>query len=263
MDRRFWCPEFYNALPRDRGSKYLELAERLVQTVHDILGRTRNGESRLPEATDLKPLDGGLRIGEVDEFGPDGDGQYHHYLTLWMFALNRLCLASKEPKYNELAKAIHPRFVIQRGGQDTMVWKISTDMQQPLARSKGHLDDITGLAVFQLIQSTAGNASLEEEIEQYRGIIARSGPLHSSSDMLDLGMSLWIAHLDKDAGWSLELAKDSLRHARHQFIRNKARILEGNPRRRLAFREFGACLGVKCYDGDPDIEASADELIEF
>jgi len=37
---------------------------------------------------------GGLAIGKKDELGRDGDGQYHHYLTLWMFELNRMAVAT-------------------------------------------------------------------------------------------------------------------------------------------------------------------------
>ncbi|KAF7174624.1 hypothetical protein CNMCM6106_000003 [Aspergillus hiratsukae] len=101
--------------PDDR---YLVLARRVVETVHEILGRTRDGLARLPGASDDNPLGGGLRIGKMDERGPDADGQYHHYLTVWMFALNRLALATGNPSYNEqavaLAKAIHPRFFVNR-----------------------------------------------------------------------------------------------------------------------------------------------------
>src|SRR6266480_6939001 len=97
---------------------FLSLSEALVSAVHDTLGRTRDGHSRLPNATDSDPLAGGLRIGKEEESGPDGDGQYHHYLTLWMFALNRLSLASSRKEYNDLAiqlaKAIHPRFMYNR-----------------------------------------------------------------------------------------------------------------------------------------------------
>lgn len=56
-----------------RDSKYLTLARGLIEKVHDVRGR-----SRLSRATDENPLGGGLRIGNVDECGPDGDGQYHH-----------------------------------------------------------------------------------------------------------------------------------------------------------------------------------------
>lgn len=53
----------------------------LIQSVHDTLGRTRDGSRRLKGATDDEPLSGGLRIGKEDDQGPDQDGQYHHYLT--------------------------------------------------------------------------------------------------------------------------------------------------------------------------------------
>lgn len=62
--------------------RYLVLAGRLVETVHDVLGWTRDGRSRLPGATDTNPLGGGLRIGKTDDHGSDCDGQYHHYLTV-------------------------------------------------------------------------------------------------------------------------------------------------------------------------------------
>ena len=84
-------------------SRYLQLATRLIHTVHDVLGRTRDGSARLPNATDEFPLKGGLRIGKHSASGPDGDGQYHHYLTIWMFALNRMTIASGEKWYNDQA----------------------------------------------------------------------------------------------------------------------------------------------------------------
>lgn len=56
-------------------------AKRLIQSVHDTLGRSRDGSRRLKGATDEQPLSGGLRIGKDEETGPDQDGQYHHYLT--------------------------------------------------------------------------------------------------------------------------------------------------------------------------------------
>lgn len=67
-------------------------AERLIQSVHDTLGRSRDGSRRLKGATDEDPLSGGLRIGKEDEEGPDQDGQYHHYLTWGIPALFDDCL---------------------------------------------------------------------------------------------------------------------------------------------------------------------------
>jgi hypothetical protein len=265
----FGVLNFLTLFHETEDTRYLVLAERLVQSVHDVLGRTRDGQSRLPGASDREPLKGGLRIGKADEDGPDGDGQYHHYLTLWMFALNRLSLATDDVVYNDLAiqlaKAIHPRFMVERHGEKTMAWKISIDMSRPLVNSKGHLDDATGFAVFQLLQNTARefgqqDVSLDKEINQYKRMMDHEGHIHASTDMLDLGMSLWVSHLDKDAAWSRELSNDALSVARRVFLQEDAgpqKILH----QRLAFREFGACLGVRCYE-DSFLSNSADLLLE-
>lgn len=184
-------------------AKYLTLAKQLVQNVHDILGRTRDGQSRLPRATDEEPLLGGLRIGKLSETGSDGDGQYHHYLTLWMFALNRLSMATDDPFYNRqavsLAKAIHPHFFLDRTStRPRMVWKAAMDLSRPLVHSEGNLDPIDGYVVFRLLQSSAINCGdgkvLEEEIKDYQRVMARKGSQYVSSDPLDLGMALWVAH---------------------------------------------------------------------
>ncbi|KAK8138945.1 hypothetical protein PG984_002325 [Apiospora sp. TS-2023a] len=252
--------------------RYLEAAARLVQVVHDILGRTRDGSSWLPGASDVEPLKGGLRIGKVDEAGPDGDGQYHHYLTLWMFALSCLAVAFEDVRYNDLAiqlaEAIHPRFVVQKNGSIgepilSMVWKISSDLSRPLSRSKGHLDDVTGYAVFERLDSA--------EIEQYWSMMTRSRPLQSSTDMLDLGMSLWIAQFHSRRGDDADLLRELGTHghsiARRIFFEQKNgpySLLQKSAGRRLAFRELGACLGIKCYaKDDADLVASADTLVEF
>ncbi|KAI6090336.1 hypothetical protein F4821DRAFT_275037 [Hypoxylon rubiginosum] len=278
--RYLWTDAFgvvnFITLSREKGGGgghsrplYLELARRLADAVHAVLGRTRDGAARLPGATDAEPLRGGLRIGKLDADGQDGDGQYHHYLTLWMFALNRLALATGEARWNglamQLAKAVHPRFMTERGGKETMVWKISTDMRRVLVNSKGNLDDVDGLVIFQLLQDTAElfardttndsmekRISLEAEIEQYRRIAA-GHPKTLSGDPLDLGMSLWTCHLDRDAAWSRPLAKDGLAIALYRFLpAAQSPITAGRKQPyRLAFREFGACMGIKCYEDDP------------
>lgn len=257
---------------------YLELAKKLADTVHSVLGRTRDGSSRLPGATDEEPLKGGLRIGKLDAGGPDGDGQYHHYLTLWMFALNRLSLASGEARWNnlavQLAKAVHPHFMTNRGGQESMVWKISMDMRRVLVNSKGNLDDVDGLVLYQLLQQTAeqfkkkvpnesaSTQSLDTEIEHYRRIMA-THPKSLSGDPLDLGMSLWISHFDREADWSREMAQAGLRIARDHFLPMARRPVTARSYR-LAFREFGACLGIKCYVDNPEnpLYAGADAVLD-
>lgn len=183
--------------------RYLVMARRLIETVHNVLGRTRDGRSRLPGATDQNPLGGGLRIGKTDDTGPDCDGQYHHYLTVWMFALNRMAMASGDMNYNrlavQLARAIHPKFFVDRkAARPRMIWKMSMDLSRPLVNSEGNLDPIDGFVTFRLLQATATAAGdgdvLEEEISDYRRVMDRKGQHFVSKDPLDLGMTLWTAH---------------------------------------------------------------------
>lgn len=261
---------------------YLTLAKQLAKTVHDVLGRTRDGTSRLPGATDDEPLNGGLRIGKLAASGPDCDGQYHHYLTLWMFALNRLALATGEKEYSQqavqLAKAVHPHFVVrsQHTGRPPetglplplrMVWKVSTDMQDVLVPSEGHLDAATGFVVYRLLQRTAEHMHgpsgiLSAEIADYRQLMNRSGKMHASRDPLDLGMGLWMCHFFKEEDWAVALGSQSLEMA-HMILDEKHGLMARDASRRLAFREFGTCLGLECYGADGELRAGVEAIVNF
>lgn len=249
---------------------YLILAKRLVQVVHDVLGRTRDSAVRLPGATDKEPLKGGLRIGKLAAEGSDCDGQYHHYLTLWMFALNRLSLATKVEEYNDLAiqlaKAIHPHFVIRHPGGLKMVWKISTDMKTILVPSEGHLDAATGYAIYRMLQDTAHiherrNELLRPEIEDYSQLMG-SKPLTPSGDLLDLGMGLWITHFFTHEDWAAEFRHDALKLA-EQVLNAGSTEMRRPASKRLAFREFGACLGILCSSADEQLKSKVAAVIEF
>lgn len=249
------------------GSSYLERAIRLAETVHDILGRTRDGKARLRGASDANPIGGGLRIGKEDEGGQDGDGQYHHYLTLWMFALNRLAKATQDRTYNDqaiaLAKAIHPRFFLDRAGeQPRMVWKIAMDMSQPLVYSQGNLDPIDGLVVFRKLQADSSEPGiLRNEIDDYRRVIEVKGKHFVSSDTLDLGMTLWTSHW---LAGKEDYFTDLQSQAKRQVVGLMERgYLDKSTSRRLAFREYGTCLGIGCLDSPGDeLEAFRTRLIE-
>ncbi|KAF4994277.1 hypothetical protein FDECE_13169 [Fusarium decemcellulare] len=251
--------------------KYLVLAKRLVQTVHHVLGRTRNGSERLPGATDDEPLKGGLRIGKMDATGSDGDGQYHHYLTLWMFALNRLSWAAKDPAFNDLAiqlaKSIHPKFVLQSSNRLRMVWKISIDMKKVLVPSEGHLDAATGFAIYRMLQETAvkqgrRDQMLKQEIEDYDQVMNRKSSTSPSGDPLDLGMGLWICHFHQNEDWAIKFITEAMDLA-DEIFDGKSADMSGPASRRLAFREFGACLGVQCVGSDEPLKTQIDELIGF
>jgi hypothetical protein len=291
--RYLWTDAFgvinFLTLARETSSPvYLALAKRLAQTVHDVLGRTRDGSARLPRATNAEPLKGGLRIGKVDAAGPDGDGQYHHYLTLWMFALNRLAIASREREYNDLAvqlaRAIHPHFMVrdQGGRPQRMVWKVSMDLNEVLVHSEGALDAVTGYVIFRLLQKTAAAAAavaasateagkdgsgqevLSEEVEDYRYLMQHGGRLRprGGRDPLDLGMGLWTCHLARDEPWAQAMVDAGLESAR-VVMDEKRGVVARDPSRRLAFRELGACLGLQCVDSGDELKRRAKEVTEF
>ncbi|KAM7201014.1 hypothetical protein V8F20_005023 [Naviculisporaceae sp. PSN 640] len=257
---------------------YLTLAKRLVSTVHSTLGFTRDLKSRLPLSTDAEPLKGGLRIGKLDESGRDGDGQYHHYLTLWMFALNRLALASGEVEWNrlaiQLAKGIHPYFVFRRPdtGAKRMVWKVSMDLRSVLVSSEGHLDAATGYVVYSLLRRTAEQFGedgtegiLNEEIADYKEIMGREGKLSVSSDPLDLGMGLWMCHFFRGKEeWAGKIGEEGLEVARSLLDESSA-LMRREASGRLAFREFGTCMGLKCYGiaGDGELEGKVEKVLNF
>jgi hypothetical protein len=209
----FAVVNFVTLYKETSNDKYLILASRLIHTVHNILGRTRDGSARLPGATDEWPLRGGLRIGKHRATGSDADGQYHHYLTIWMFALNQMSIASKEKWYNEqavsLAEAIHPKFMVNRdSSRPRMFWKMSMDLSMPLVPSEGNLDPIDGYVMYRLLQKTGGTNVLEKEISEYKKILETKWRQYVSDDPLDLGMTLWTGHwLNKEEEWATALTE--------------------------------------------------------
>ena len=112
--RYLWTDAFgvvlYLSLYRETGKRgWLDRAEELVTEVERVLGRDR-----------------GLRIGEA----PDRDGQYFHYLAMWMFAL--AWLGAELPEYRErgiaLAREVHSAFVLPGRG---VIWKMEEDLAAP------------------------------------------------------------------------------------------------------------------------------------
>jgi hypothetical protein len=242
--------------------RYLNFARSLVQTVHDVLGYTRGGQSRLPGATETYPLNGGLRIGKHDEAGSDGDGQYFHYLTVWMFALNRMTHISGDVWYNEqainMARAILPRFMYNANTpRPRMYWKLTMDLSKPLVSSEGNLDPIDGYVMYKLLQETAANLDktkegvLEHEVALLKKIVDTKWKNYHSSDPLDLGMTLWTIHWLGPAQrapeeWAVSLQKRAAR-CLEQLVRSGYFDPQiKSPTRRLAFREFGTALGAQC-----------------
>ncbi len=163
---------------------YKNLALQIVDQVHFILGRHRDDDPRSgwisglgEQEGRLHPTRGGLRIGKgMNERGPgdpyveqlewNRDGQYYHYLTKWMHALNRVSRVTGDSTYNrwaiELAKTTHARFTYvpsSGGGRKLMYWKMSIDLSHPLVSSMGHHDPLDGFITYLQLQATAAKAS--------------------------------------------------------------------------------------------------------
>ena len=235
-----------------KDERYLTLAKRLIQTVHNILGRTRDAKSKLPGATDEYPLNGGLRIGKIDEAGSNGDGQYFHYLTVWMFALSRMTLVTLDDWYNNqavsLARVVLPRFMTNMDAdRPRMFWKMSMDLSRPLVMSEGNLDPIDGYVTYKLLQAASGKATvLDQEIKALKKIVDTKWQHYSSTDPLDLGMTLWTAHwLRKDEEWASVLCQRAASCLKRLL---SSGYFQNPTARRLAFREFGTALGVQSVD---------------
>jgi hypothetical protein len=144
-----------------------------------VLGRHRHDDLRTgwisgleEEEGRLHPTKGGLRIGkqlkerrlsdplnERSEW--DRDGQYYHYLTKWMHALNRVTNVTGDFTYNrwamELARTAHTKFTHapSSGSQKRMYWKLRIDLSYPLVPSMGLHDPLDGLVTYSQLQATA------------------------------------------------------------------------------------------------------------
>lgn len=158
---------------------FVDLARKLVDQVHHVLGQYREDDARsgwlsgmaLDEGAE-HPTAGGLRIGKpLPERRPDEpfdrttewdrDGQYFHYLTKWMHALDQMARFTGESTYNrwarELAGAAHDGFAHRPSpdAQPRMYWKMSTDLTRSLAPSMGQHDPLDGYVTIRQLRHTA------------------------------------------------------------------------------------------------------------
>ena len=161
-----------------REEEFRDLALRLVGQVHQNLGRHRSDDSRTgwisglgEEEGSKHPTLGGLRIGKPlperrigeaydAELEWDRDGQYFHYLTKWMQALNQVSRATGDFQYNrwalELARTAQARFVTlsPSGVRDRMYWKMSIDLSFPQVPSMGQHDPLDGFITYAQLRET-------------------------------------------------------------------------------------------------------------
>jgi hypothetical protein len=275
--------ELYNGTNEE---KYLNLALKLIYQVHHVLGQYRRDNNGWISGLGIKegenhPTKGGLRIGkEMKERSPnepynerlewDRDGQYYHYLTKWMHALNKTSIVSGNKKYiiwaMELAKTAHKHFTYlpNQGIRRRMYWKMSIDLTRALVPSMGQHDPLDGYVTYNEIQSEMDNLDLIDnnrkpltnEMEDMKNICM--GMSLGTNDPLGLGGLLsdatQITQLI-DRGYNLfkllETILDSSIVGLRSYISDNPMGRSANYR--LAFRELGLSIGFKGLDVVKDI----------
>jgi hypothetical protein len=263
--------------------EYRNLAVLLIDQVHNILGRHREDDARSgwvsgldEEAGKIHPTKGGLRIGkQINERRPDErpdarlewerDGQYYHYLTKWMHALNRASQVTGNMKYNEwaieLAKTAHAGFTYTPagGGRKMMYWKMSIDLSYSLVPSMGHHDPLDGLVVYSQLRATSSagaqpsrHLDLTAEINDLARICTAKSWV--TDDPLGIGGLLcdackvgqMIAAKTFEQTDLLESLLEDSRLSLNSYIRTSPLNLPAGYR--LAFRELGLSIGLRAVE---------------
>ena len=189
--RYLWTDAFalfnlLNLFDKRGEEKYIKQALQLIEQVHHILGKHREDDSRngwisglSGEKGEQHPTIGGLRIGKqrnerrmdepYDERAEwEQDGQYYHYLTKWMHALNLASETTNDPKYRqwalELARTAYEKFTYDTPtGTKRMYWKMSIDLTYPLVPSMGQHDALDGYITYMELK---GNGSGEKDLPE-------------------------------------------------------------------------------------------------
>jgi hypothetical protein len=272
---------FLELYQRTGNESWLNSALGLVNQVHYILGRHREDDPRtgwISGATEEEgkkhPTIGGLRIGKkINERKPDEpyddrlewdrDGQYYHYLTKWMHALNQVSRVTKNPIFNlwaiELAKAAHAGFVhVLNSRSKGMYWKMNIDLSYPLVPSMGHHDPLDGLITYRQIQATkielfnASGPDLNSEILDMKALC--QGKNWATNDPLGLGgllcnaytiLQLMVQNRLIGTGLLQDLFESALASLDTYML---DRFLSFSAEYRLAFRELGMAIGIHAVE---------------
>jgi hypothetical protein len=316
--RYLWTDAFaacnYLGLARSTGNReFTEYALQLVDQVHHILGRHRDDDRRSGWISELgeqdaeqHPTRGGLRIGKgLPERGPreafdeqlewDRDGQYFHYLTKWMHALDQVTRNTQQPRFNtwarELAETAFAAFSYAPAyARETrrMHWKMSIDLTRVLVPSMGQHDPLDGYISNLQLRVTAAaqpetmtGPDLEEETRQYAMMLRRSEL--ATADPLGLGGLLVDAYrlqqlMQQGAKPDTRLLRrllDAAQTGLPHYMRSGE--LQQPARFRLAFRELGLAIGLHAVermqrqaghagrrsDIDPQLRAQLQALMQY
>jgi hypothetical protein len=282
--RYLWTDAFavcnFLGLGRTTGEqRYTELALRLVDQVHHTLGRHRDDDPRSGWISGLNeregeshPTRGGLRIGKsLPERGADDpfderlewdrDGQYFHYLTKWMHALDQVSRWTGDLRFDawarELAATAHDAFTYlpSAGRTPRMYWKMSIDLTRALVPSMGQHDPLDGYITSMRLRATAaglpqpvGGPDLEDATRRFAAMteeteLASPDPLGIGGLLVD---AYRLAQLMRQGGLSDEPLLERLLTAALaglQYYVGSGQ-LQAAAEYRLAFRELGLAIGL-------------------
>ena len=208
--------------------RYLDQAEWVVAEVDRVLGRPR-----------------GIRIGEA----PDRDGQYFHYLAMWLYALS--ILGRHLPDYRrkgvELVRQIHDAFVVPSRG---VVWKMNEDLSEPYPGTGfGLLDAFDGYVAYRLLDEQA----LSREIVDLRTLIDLSAPDLVITQDLGLGMMLWMTQFFPEEGWARTQNARCLGMLDRMWVEDGYFCREpGLHQVKFAFTNYGVSVGLQAVNAMPE-----------
>lgn len=252
--RYLWTDAFAVCTFLGLGETQFALA--LVDQVHRVLGQHRGDDARhgwLDGASEDHPTRGGLRIGKpLPEDAADdweADGQYFHYLTRWMHALDRVTRRTGKPRYREwareLAETAHRAFIAPGGGR--MYWKMSIDLSRPMAPSQGQHDPLDGLVTCLQLGAPALALDFVPMIDP--AALVTDDPLGLGGLLVDAHKLEQLDHPDTPPGLVETLhavAAVGLRHYR----------IPPREDRRLAFRELGLAIGLAAAEPASPLRAA-------
>jgi hypothetical protein len=211
------------SLYHDTGNRaWLTKAEWVVAEVERVLGRER-----------------GIRIGEA----PDRDGQYYHYLAMWLFALYRLgqLLPAYHDRAIELVHEIHGPFVVPGTG---IVWKMREDLSGPYpGYGLGALDAYHGYVCYRLLDDVA----LASEIAELGALVKATYRDMVITQDLALGMMLWMTHFFAAEPWAQLQRERSLAMLDRMWVEREGYFCREPelPEVKFAFTNYGVSVGLQ------------------
>lgn len=206
---------------------FLQDAECLVAEVDRVLGRTR-----------------GIRIGQE----PDRDGQYFHYLAMWLYALAVLgrFLPVYKQKGVDLVGQIHEPFLVRGRG---VIWKMQEDLSGPyVGTGFGAMDPYDGYVSYRMLDEEL----LSSEIADMKTLIDACNPDLFITQDLGLGMMLWLTHFFPAEEWAIIQRRRSLAMLDRMWCKDGYFCREPYlPDTKFAFTNFGVSIGLQAVGEMP------------